>query len=274
MVNSLRNIVLVGAGNVATHLGFALKNLGYQITQVYSRTKKSAIRLSSLLDTGYTTNINLLDNRADLYLFCLKDDGIMPVLCRASFTNQVLVHTSGTLPLSVFQGCSKNYAVLYPVQTFSRLKKLDLKGVPLCIEANNPDILATIETMAKEISGNVLFMDSDKRKILHLAAIFACNFPNHMYFLAEKILSESGLNFDLLKPLIMETASKILEIDPFSAQTGPAMREDQRIIEEHLRILKDLPDIQKLYTFVSDSISAYRGSPARRTNKNIPEKNE
>lgn len=270
MVKKIRNIVLVGAGNVATHLGLALKNLGYHITQVYSRTKGSAMRLSSQLGTAFTTNISRLDYKADLYLFCLKDDAVIPVLCRSRFTEQILVHTSGTLPLTVFQGCSKNYGVLYPVQTFSRVRKLDLGGVPLCIEANNPDLVNLLEILAKGISGNVLFIDSEKRKILHLAAIFACNFPNHMYFLAEKILSSSGLNFDLIKPLIMETAGKILEIDPFTAQTGPAVRGDQKILEEHLRILKELPDIQKLYTFVSDNISAHRESPGIRTDQNTP----
>jgi predicted short-subunit dehydrogenase-like oxidoreductase (DUF2520 family) len=274
LVKNIRNIVLVGAGNVATHLGLALNNLGYHIIQVYSRTEESARRLSSQLGTAFTTNITRLDHDADLYLFCLKDDAVPSVLYRLSFTEQLLVHTSGTLPLSVFKNCSGNYGVLYPVQTFSRERKLDLMGVPLCIEANRPDVLNLLEILAKEISGNVLFMDSEKRKILHLAAVFACNFPNHMYVIAEKILSSNGLSFELIKPLIIETAGKITDIDPSGAQTGPAVRGDRKILEEHLRILKDLPDIQKMYTFVSNSISAYRESSGIRTDQYTPENNE
>jgi predicted short-subunit dehydrogenase-like oxidoreductase (DUF2520 family) len=274
LVKKIRNIVLVGAGNVATHLGLALSNQGYHITQVYSRTKESASRLSSLLDTAFTMNITRLNYDADLYLFCLKDDAVVPFLCHSGFTDQMLVHTSGTLPLSVFQGCSKNYGVLYPVQTFSRARKLDLKRVPFCIEANNPEVLNMIEMLAKEISSHILFMDSEKRKILHLAAVFACNFTNHMYAQAERILSLNGLSFNLIKPLIMETAGKILEIDPLFAQTGPAVRGDQKILEEHERILKELPDILKLYTFVSNSIAAHRGSPEIRTDQNKTGKNE
>ena len=274
MVKNIRNIVLVGAGNVASHLGPALNKLGYHITQVYSRTEESARRLSSQLGTAFTTDISRLDHHADLYLFCLKDDVVPSLLRCLSFSEQLIVHTSGTLPLSVFKDCSENYGVFYPVQTFSREREINLMGVPLCIEANRPDVSNRLEILAKEISGNVLFMDSEKRKILHLAAVFACNFPNHMYVIAENILSSNGLSFELIKPLIMETAGKIAEIDPSSAQTGPAIRGDQNILEEHMQLLKDLPDIQKMYTFVSNSISAHRESSETRTDQYTPEKNE
>jgi len=257
----LHNIVLVGAGNVAIHMGKAFRDQGYRIVQVYSRTLKSARRLSSKLDTAFTTNINRLDYTADLYLFCLKDDALLPVLCETHFTKQLLVHTSGTLPLNIFQDYSKNYGVLYPVQTFSKTRRLDMSDVPFCIEASNPDAALILENLVSDISKNIIFMDSEKRKFLHLAAVFACNFPNHMYHLAEKVLLIKGLSFDLLKPLILETAGKILETDPKNAQTGPAVRGDQNILEEHLHLLKNLPEIQKIYTFVSNSISAHMETP-------------
>jgi predicted short-subunit dehydrogenase-like oxidoreductase (DUF2520 family) len=257
----LHNIVLVGAGNVATHMSKAFRDQGYRIVQVYSRTLESARILASQLDTTFITNINRLDYTSDLYLFCLKDDALMPVLSETRFTTQLLVHTSGTLPLNIFQEYSKNYGVLYPVQTFSKTRRMDMSDVPFCIEASNPDAALVLENLISEISKNIIYMDSEKRKFLHLAAVFACNFPNHMYHLAKKILWLKDLSFDLLKPLILETAGKILETDPKDAQTGPAVRGDQKILEEHLHLLKNLPEIQKMYTFVSNSISAHKEIP-------------
>jgi len=251
----IHDIVLVGAGNVATHLGKALKDQGYHIIQVYSRTLKSAKILSSQLNAAFITDIGRLNYNADLYLFCLKDEALLPVLCQTSFTDQLLVHTSGTIPIIVFQGFSNKYGVLYPVQTFSKTRRLELNNVPFCIEANNPETALILENLVSGISKNIIFMDSEKRKLLHLAAVFACNFPNHMYLLAEEILKIKDLSFELIKPLILETAAKILEFDPKNAQTGPAVRGDQKILEEHLHMLKNLPEIQKIYTFVSNSIS-------------------
>ena len=254
MNTTIKNIVLVGAGNVATHLGIALKKRGYRIIQVFSRTNKSAQELAGKLDTAYITKLTELDYSADLYLFCLKDDILPEVLKQTLFTDQILVHTAGSLPLDIFKDSGVHFGVIYPVQTFIKERNLDLTNVPFCVEASSPYAENILVDVASELSQKVEVVDSEKRKIIHLAAIFACNFTNHMYLLADRLMRENGLDFDLLKPLIQETAAKIMEIDPETAQTGPAKRGDNQIIEDHLQLLKDSPGMQKIYTFVSDSI--------------------
>ena len=249
------NIVLVGAGNVATHLGTELKKQGHTIIQVFSRTKESARNLSAKLDCGFITKMDDLDYSADIYLFCLKDDVLLEALQQTSFNNQILVHTSGSLPLSVFKHSGFHYGVLYPVQTLIKERELDLSSVPFCVEASTPYAENLLNNLAVELSQHVHLVDSEKRKIIHLAAVFACNFTNHMYVIASRLMRENGLDFDLLKPLIRETAVKILEMGPEESQTGPAKRGDNQILEEHIRLLKDLPGLQKIYTFVSESIA-------------------
>jgi predicted short-subunit dehydrogenase-like oxidoreductase (DUF2520 family) len=252
---AINNIVLVGAGNVATHLGIALKEQGYRIIQVFSRTIKSAQELAGKLDSVCITKLDALDYSADFYLFCVKDDVLPDLLKQTVFTNQVLVHTAGSLPLNIFKDFGSHYGVIYPVQTFIKERNLDLTNVPFCIEASTPYAEKILMDLASGLSQKVEIIDSEKRKIIHLAAIFACNFTNHMYFLADQLMRGNNLDFDLLKPLIRETAAKIMELDPGTAQTGPAKRGDIQILEEHLQLLKDLPGMQKIYTFVSDSIT-------------------
>jgi predicted short-subunit dehydrogenase-like oxidoreductase (DUF2520 family) len=251
---TINNIVLLGAGNVATHLGIALKKKGHRIIQVFSRTTKSARELAVKLDTAYITKLAELNYSADLYLFCLKDDILLDVLKQTLFNDQILVHTAGSLPLNIFKDFGFHFGVIYPVQTFIKERNLDLTDVPFCIEASTSYAEKILVNLASGLSGKVQIVDSEKRKVIHLAAVFACNFTNHMYFLADQLMRENGLNFDLLKPLIRETAAKILEVDPETAQTGPAKRGDNQILEDHLHLLKDLPGMQKIYTFVSDSI--------------------
>jgi predicted short-subunit dehydrogenase-like oxidoreductase (DUF2520 family) len=252
---TVHNIVLVGAGNVATHLGTALKQKGHGIIQVFSRTIESARKLADRLDTKSITNLTELDYSADIYLFCLKDDVLQDVLKQTTFTNQILVHTSGSLALNVFKGFGNQFGVIYPVQTFNSNREIDLSNVPFCIEANTSYAESILVKLASGLSRKVQIVDSEKRKIVHLAAVFACNFTNHMYLLANRLIHENGLDFDLLKPLIQETAAKILEMDPETAQTGPAKRGDNLILEDHVQLLKDLPGMQKIYTFVSESIA-------------------
>ncbi len=266
MITTNQNIVLVGAGNVATHLGIALKKQGHNIIQVFSRTKESARKLSAELDATYITKLNELDYSADIYLFCLKDDVLPDALKQTSFTNQILVHTSGSLPLSIFKDFSFHYGVFYPVVTFSKDRNLDLANVPFCIEGSTAYTENILLNLALELSQKVQSVNTEKRKIIHLAAVFACNFTNHMCLIADKLMRENGLDFDLLKPLIQETASKILEMDPEAAQTGPAIRGDNQILEDQLQLLKDLPLFQKIYTFVSESI-ADSGKSKKRFNK-------
>lgn len=249
------NIAIVGAGNVATHLGPALQAQGHKIVQVYSQTERAAKVLAEKLGIDYITDISALDYSADIFLFCLKDDALLNVLKQTRFTNQILIHTAGSLPMDIFKDFGFHYGVLYPVQTLIKERTIDLSNVPFCIEASTPSAEGIIVKLASGISRKVEFVDSDKRKILHVAAVFACNFTNHMFYIADKLMRENGLDLDLIKPLIRETYAKIMETDPQTAQTGPAKRGDLKTINEHLNILKDYPGIQKIYTFVSESIT-------------------
>jgi predicted short-subunit dehydrogenase-like oxidoreductase (DUF2520 family) len=268
------NIVLVGAGNVASHLGPALKAQGHQIVQVFSQTARSARALSEKLGTGYVTELAELDYSADLFLFCLKDDVLLNVLKQTRFTNQILIHTAGSLPMNIFKDFGFHYGVIYPVQTLIKERELDLTSVPFCVEANTPYAESIVVSLASGISRKVEIIDSDKRKIIHLAAVFACNFTNHMFYIAEKLMHDNGLEFDILKPLIQETFDKIMETDPETAQTGPAKRGDLKILSEHLSLLKDYPGIQKIYTFVSESIAESSKTAENRQKINSEIKNQ
>lgn len=249
-------LILMGAGNLAWHLGPALRDAGYTIVQVFSRSTDPARSLAERLNSEWTTDPGQLAVDADIQLFCVSDRVIPDLLCRIELKKRpMMVHTAGSVPADIFSGISAEYGVLYPLMTFSRDRSLDFRGVPVCIEGNTPGSTAILEKMAGRISNRVYRMDSEERRMLHLAGIFACNFSNHMYHLAQDLMLSQGMDFNLLKPLITETASKVIEMDPAAAQTGPASRDDSEVVRSHVELLNDHPELQKLYTFVSDSIA-------------------
>ena len=246
--------VIIGAGNLGCHLARALKGNGFIIDQVYSRTKDSAMGLANEVGSGYTTNPSEISNTSSIYFIVLKDDAMEGVLANTNLGNKLLVHCSGSMPLSVLEKYSKNAGVLYPLQTFSKSRYLDFKKVPLFIEANSEKNLKVISGIGKRLSNNVSGASSEKRKVLHLAAVFACNFVNHLYSLSGMVLEKEGLPFEALIPLIEETSMKIKGLSPKEAQTGPAVRYDENIIAKHLSILKEEPGLEQLYYSLSKSI--------------------
>lgn len=246
------NIVFIGAGNLATNLSLTLKNAGYSILQVYSRTEKSAKELAEKLICDYTFDINNL-KKADVYFFAVRDNVIPQLLNQYNFDNKFIVHTAGSISIDVFKNRTKNYGVFYPLQTFSKYRKVDFENIPICIEANNLKSLQLLENIAKDISGDVRLINSEQRKIIHLAAVVACNFVNHLYSISADILNKGNIPFDILKPLIIETANKIIDNDPHNVQTGPAVRNDTQIIEKHLRMLDD-DNLKNIYRLISDDI--------------------
>lgn len=252
---SIQKIILLGAGNVATQLGLTLLEAGYPIVQVYSPTKKSVTTLAKKLNTPFITDLKKLDTTATIYIIAVKDDAILEVVKQLNLSNQMVLHTSGTVDMAVLKNSSKNFGVLYPLQTFSKGKEVDFASVPVCIEANNKTALNTLENFAKSISRNVKRVNSEQRSILHVAAVFACNFSNHMYAIAASILKEHQLSFDLLKPLIQETADKIKSNDPVKMQTGPAIRKDTKTMNAHLKLLDNDKKLKAIYKLVSDHIS-------------------
>jgi len=250
----LIKIVIIGAGNVATHLGMALIDAGNEILQVYSKTEKSASILAKKLKTNFTTGISKVETNADLYITAVSDDIVLQILNSLDLKDKFIVHTSGFLPMDILRQSSENYGVFYPLQTFSKLRNMDIKTVPICIEANSVDNLNKLKSIAGQISTNVREINSAQRKKIHLAAVFASNFPNFMYSIADKLLGDSNIDFDILKPLIKETAEKVQDMKPAEAQTGPAVRGDENIMLTHLEMLKDYPAYKKLYQIISEEI--------------------
>ena len=251
----IENVVLIGAGNLATQLALALQENGIQVKQVYSRTAESAKELAGKLNCAYTNDLSKLFPEADLYVIAVKDSAIQKILENLSLDeNRIIVHTAGSVPMQILDGFTKNFGVFYPLQTFSKSRKVDFSVIPICIEANHPSNLMKLQKLAGRLTDSVHQINSNERKTLHLAAVFTNNFVNHFYTLGAEILLDKKLNFDLLKPLISETAAKIENMDPVESQTGPAKRNDQTIISSHLKMLHDKPEYQKIYSFVTESI--------------------
>ena len=248
-------VVIVGSGNVATHLSLAIASLeGIEICQVYSPTEAHAEILAERLNCDFVTNPTQIRKDADVYLFALKDQALETVIRAVPANNGLWLHTSGSMPMQVFAGYTERYGVLYPLQTFSKSREISFRGIPLFIECHREEDKNCLEDLARRLSGKVCELSSEKRRSLHLAAVFACNFTNHIYALAEEILAKEGLSRDYLFPLIDETAAKVHELPAQEAQTGPAIRYDENIINKHLGMLADDPDVQTLYRLLSQSI--------------------
>jgi predicted short-subunit dehydrogenase-like oxidoreductase (DUF2520 family) len=248
-------IVLIGAGNLATQLGISLHQAGFKILQVYSPTGKSADTLATKLNSTGVNDIKKIDRGANIYFISIKDDAIASFAKRFTLDDQLVVHTSGTVEADVLKACSTNYGVFYPLQTFSKDKPIDFKNIPVCIESSNATALRQMERVARMISCNVQEISGEQRRILHLAAVFACNFSNHMYTIAAGILDKHHLSFDLLKPLIAETANKIQSYLPAEMQTGPAIRGDLKTMRSHRRLLNNDKELKKIYKLISKHIA-------------------
>ena len=251
----IKTITIIGAGNVATHLGKALFKKGFEINQVYSYSKDNAFKLAEELNAMPCDEIKYISDESDVYLICIKDDFIEEIAQQFSFSSKIIVHTSGSVPMHVLNSFN-NHGIFYPLQTFSKEKALNIKDVPLCIEASNESTKKELIDLAKVLSNNVNEIDSEQRKKIHLAAVFACNFSNYMYTIAEEILLEDQIDFNILKPLILETAKKIQVNSPSSMQTGPARRKDHDVIAQHIKMLENATSKKEIYQLMSKSIGA------------------
>lgn len=248
-------IVLIGAGNLATHLGKALHAAGHDMVQVFSRTMQSAETLASLLDAEPLTNMAQVRDDADVYIFSVKDSALEQLISRlCGGEKKVFLHTAGSMPMSVFRGKALHYGVLYPMQTFSKQREVDFSIIPCFIEANDEFALKQIEGLAGQISHRVFQLSSEDRKYLHLSAVFACNFANHCYAVSQELLQQHGIPFDVMLPLIDETAAKVHGMTPKEAQTGPAVRYDENVIGKQIQLLENQPYFRKIYDCMSKSI--------------------
>jgi predicted short-subunit dehydrogenase-like oxidoreductase (DUF2520 family) len=230
------------------------KEKGFFIEQVYSRSEKSAKTLAEKLQTNYTNSTKEILKHADVYFVAIKDSAFEEVLPQINFQNKLLVHCSGSMPLSCLENYSENIGVFYPLQTFSKDREVDFAEIPVFVEANSPENEKKLVQMAEKISGRASVLNSEKRLNLHISAVFACNFVNHFYTIAAEVLKSKEIPFEVLNPLILETARKVQNLEPVLAQTGPAVRFDENVISKHLDALQEFPEFQKLYELVSESI--------------------
>lgn len=251
------DISFIGSGNLAWHLAPALDNVGYTVKEVYSQNPKHATALvGRLYQAGVKATLDFSTSPSDVFIISVSDDAIQDIVREIILPeDSILVHTSGSQPLSVLGfAATPNIGVFYPLQTFSKAKKIDFKDVPVFIESDSEEVTQVLTKMGKSISNEVKKITSHDRKALHVAAVFASNFSNHMLTIAKEVADKNGLDFELLKPLIAETLNKSLAIDPEKAQTGPAKRGDLEILDNHIEFLQDEPEIAEIYKIISQHI--------------------
>lgn len=242
-------ISILGSGNVAQHLATAFsESPETELLQVYARN--TTVSRLPYHDKMIHDIADLAP--ADVYIIAISDSAIAEVSARLPFTGRLVVHTSGSLPMDELNTKNRR-GVFYPLQTFSKSKAVDFKLVPICLESENSSDYALLEKAAKAISGRPFAIGSSQRKALHVSAVFVNNFTNHLYKIAADICTENDIPFEILQPLIAETADKIKTLPPSDAQTGPAQRNDQNTIDAHLAFLKDNHQ-KNIYNILTQSI--------------------
>jgi predicted short-subunit dehydrogenase-like oxidoreductase (DUF2520 family) len=247
-------ITLIGSGNVATHLGAAFKNAGHRIVQVYSRNEQNAALLAYHIGAEAISDLNNIDPGTDIFIISVSDDARDGISEQLAKYDKLIAHTSGANDLYTLLAFTDHAGVFYPLQTFSKTKEVDFISVPLCIEGVDDSITKTLKELAQTISNNVYLISSVQRKTLHLAAVFACNFPNYLYSIAQELLAAQNIQFDLLRPLILETAEKVQQQFPAAVQTGPAVRRDAKTMNTHIQQLQNEPELEQLYRLLSQGI--------------------
>lgn len=257
------SVSFIGSGNLAWHLAPALDNSGFAVKEVYSKNPMHAEALvERLYQADMKASLDFSTSSSTIFIVATSDDAIQEIVREIVLPEDaILVHTSGSQPLDVLSyAATTNIGVFYPLQTFSKTHKIDFNGVPIFIESGNSITEKLLMAMAKGISKNVFKITSHERQALHVAAVFAANFTNHMLLLAQEIMKENSLSFDWLKPLIAEMMSKSLSIGPENAQTGPAMRGDFETLDKHMEFLNDNESVGELYKLISqDIVDRYGG---------------
>lgn len=246
--------VIVGSGNVASAIAHTMSENGMPLKQVFSRNRTEGKRIASKYGCGYTSEPSELAE-AGLYIIAVADKAIGTVSEILDFGDAVVAHTAGSVPMDELPDKIKNKGVLYPLQTFTKGRKVDFSTVPVLTEYATDKAREIIAEFAGMLSGNVMEMDSHRRAMVHIAAVFACNFANYMYIVGEELMKEAEADFSLLKPLILETAAKAAEAEsPLSTQTGPAVRNDFKTKSIHCDMLFEKYDLKNIYINLSKNI--------------------
>ena len=250
----MMKVVIIGAGNVASHLyqSFSMAEQ-LDVIQVYNRNPD---HLDFVEDPEKRTSDLKKLKQADLYLIAIKDEAIEELVQNLKISSGLVAHTSGSQDMNVLSDF-ENYGVFYPLQTFSKNKEVNFQEVPLCLEANSEANLQFLKKIAELVSDNQYEVNSEQRRALHVSAVFVNNFSNHLFALADDYCRKNNLPFEILRPLIKETFTKIETLDPYSAQTGPALRDDKETIEAHLELLDE--ERKKIYTILTESIQKLHG---------------
>ncbi|MBS1682098.1 MAG: DUF2520 domain-containing protein [Bacteroidetes bacterium] len=247
----------IGSGNLAWHLAPALDNAGFVVKEVYSRNPRHAEELTGrLYQAEVKATLDFSTSPSSVFIVAVNDESIAPIAKEIILPDTaVLAHTSGSVPITDLQfAATAGIGVFYPLQTFSKKKKVDFRQTPIFIESNNEEAEVALRSLAKAISNHVKRIASEERKALHIAAVFASNFTNHMLTLSKNIMEKNNLDFEWLKPLIAEQINKSMQIGPEAAQTGPARRGDLEILDRHFEFLKDDAALQEIYKVISQHI--------------------
>ena len=247
------SIVFIGAGNVATHLATEFHKQGHSILQVCSRTKESAEILGKKINSPWETSLSNIRRDAEIYFICVSDNSLTEVAGQLKLPGKLVLHTSGFHSLEIIKNISEKSGVFYPLQTFSKNRNADFSNIPILLQSENQNDLNFLKNLAYTISRDVRVMDSQQRRQVHLAAVFASNFTNNLINIAFDILKMNNLDGKIINALIIETAKKATEISPSNAQTGPAARGDFSVMEKHIEML-EVNDYKELYKKISRNI--------------------
>jgi predicted short-subunit dehydrogenase-like oxidoreductase (DUF2520 family) len=246
-------VVIIGSGNTATVLGRKIKAADHTILQVTGRNEAAVASLAAQLECSGNTNAGNINHSADIYIVAIADKALQQVHEWLQLDKKLVVHTAASVPANVLEKVSRNYGVLYPLQTL-RKEKNEIPSIPFLVDGNSPDDLALVQDFAMSLSDKVFVAGDELRLRMHVAAVFASNFTNHLYVLAENFCRKEELDFSLLLPLIKETANRLNDLSPKQSQTGPAARNDNITIDKHLEILTAYPSLKKIYQELTLSI--------------------
>ncbi|MFM9946209.1 MAG: Rossmann-like and DUF2520 domain-containing protein [Bacteroidia bacterium] len=247
-------ITLVGSGNVAWHLAKAFDLAGHQIHQIVSRNEIAGKELAKNYAAFFENKLENVFEDSDFVFLTLPDKAIEAAIQKIKAGGPIFLHCAGSCSLTALSNFKKNTGVFYPLQTFTKERKLNFFDVPVFVEASDQSTFQKIWDLADSISNTVKHLDSEKRLYLHLAAVVANNFTNHLLFQAEKVMMMNELPLEWLKPLVEETVKKAFELGPENSQTGPAMRHDETTLKKHLKILESNPELKELYEVISRDI--------------------
>jgi len=249
-------IAIIGTGNVATNLALALEEAGHFITEIYGRDLTLAMDLANrLYETEAVDYLDFSESEAGIFFLCISDSAIESVAQNLVLpANAIVVHTSGSMSIQLLATTASYYGVFYPIQTFSKTRIISLGEVPICLESSDGDVREVLVDLASSLSNFVYELNSEERKVAHLAAVFINNFGNHLISLATDIAKEADVPFDLFNALILETAQKAVDIGSDMAQTGPAKRNDENTIITHQSMLSNQPYSATIYRLLSESI--------------------